>query len=582
MSGRYRHLDCIYVAASAHDGRQTRICVASIRHFYPQAVVKLLPGGTLERGLREELARYWNVGIAGIAVGNWGWGFVKLEPLFGSADERFLVLDSDTAIVGDVLATWRESTADFLVDDELQSEADTHRLYYDWRKVALVDPGARPPQFVFNTGQCFCTAGVLRREDFGLLIDWSVLPPQLRNPDLFTPSDQGVLNYVINQKAMLEGLTVDRRKIMRWPLHGMEGISDRTIVEGNAPPVIVHWAGLKAPRLGLLPGADVLRFFEQSYYAKLPFGAVLRRFRACRYWFSFKRRGLSTRARLFGRRLRSSRARTVRTPMPSELRQRMVLTIKRSLFAGRGEPYRIGGKTLRFVPGTRPVPLRYRNSENAVDRYDAMQLAWMIDNISEGDFVIDIGANYGQCTVVMAARCGASGNVIAFEPNPQARDLLRRNFDLNPSVKRAAIEPFACCDVAGGEADLYRNGNPSNSALVSLAAAESAGKVAETFRVPLTTLDAYLAARGLPEPRCVKIDTEGAEIRVLKGACNLLAGNAAIFCELHPYAWPQYGNSLDELKRLVAESGRRMRYLDRTSDLGHDATYGIVELQRVQ
>ena len=78
-------------------------------------------------------------------------------------------------------------------------------------------------------------------------------------------------------------------------------------------------------------------------------------------------------------------------------------------FADRGEPYRIGGKTLRFVPGTRPVRLRYQTAKNAVNRYDALQLAWMLNNLGEGDLAIDVGANYGQCTIVMAATCGARG-----------------------------------------------------------------------------------------------------------------------------------------------------------------------------
>lgn len=263
------------------------------------------------------------------------------------------------------------------------------------------------------------------------------------------------------------------------------------------------------------------------------------------------------------------------------MRDSFVAAVKTRLFANLGEPYRIGETVLRFVPGTRPVRLRYRTSENAVSRHDALQLAWMIDNLAEGDFVIDVGANYGQCAVVMAQRCGASGKVIAFEPNPHARALLKRNFDLNPAVKPAVIERFACSDVAREEAELYYNGNAANSALVALNAAKS-GEAGEIFAVPVTTLDAYMSENGLPEPRCVKIDTEGAEIRVLKGASCLLAGRSTIFCELHPYAWPRYGNSLDELTELVAQSGRRMRYLDGNSEVESEATYGIVQLERTK
>jgi FkbM family methyltransferase len=262
------------------------------------------------------------------------------------------------------------------------------------------------------------------------------------------------------------------------------------------------------------------------------------------------------------------------------LRHRLTLAAKAWLFSGRGEPYRIGEKRLRFVPGTRPVRLRYQTSENAVNRYDALQLSWILNNLHEGDIAIDVGANYGQCTIAMAEKCGSTGIVFAFEPNPQARVLLNRNFDLNPSVKRAVVEPFACWNSMGGEVELYHNGNTSYSALVPLSTHNRGHD--ETFRVPVTTLDSYFAQTALSDARLIKIDTEGAEIQVLQGARDLLSSRADILCELHPYAWPQFDTSLQELKDLIAKYGRRVRYLDRQSEIGNEAAYGIVVLERVQ
>lgn len=209
-------------------------------------------------------------------------------------------------------------------------------------------------------------------------------------------------------------------------------------------------------------------------------------------------------------------------------------------------------------------------------------LPWMLDNLAEGDIAIDVGANYGQCTLVMAERCGASGVVIAFEPNPYARFLLNRNFDLNPLVKRATMKSFACSDVAGTEVELYHNNNASNSALVRFCGPNQTSESFKSFSVPVTTLDTYLAQRELREPRCVKIDTEGAEIRVLQGARDLLSSSAVILCELHPFAWPLFGNSLEELKELVAGHGRRLRYLDQDCEIGDKATYGIAALERAK
>jgi hypothetical protein len=283
LSSALARLDCIYVTASARDARFTRICVASIRYFYPDVCIKLLPGSPLEEGLTEELARHWNVRLSDVAIGNWGWGFVKLEPLFGTPGERFLVVDSDTVFIGPVVGTWSASSADFLVDDEQQSESDTHRLYYDWRKVRTVDSRAREPQFVFNTGQWFGTAGILTRADFSALMDWSGMPPKIRYPELFMPGDQGVLNYIINQKVTTKGITVDRRKIMWWPGRGMNNLTAEEIIGRTAPPLIIHWAGMKRSRLGDMAGADVLRCFEVLYYSRLPHGSVQRLLASVRY-----------------------------------------------------------------------------------------------------------------------------------------------------------------------------------------------------------------------------------------------------------------------------------------------------------
>ncbi len=239
-----------------------------------------------------KLARHWAVGVADIAPGDYGWGFVKLEPLFGPAGERFLVVDSDTVFTGPVLDAFATSAADFLVDDEQQSETDTRRLYYDWRKVAAIDPLARPPQFVFNSGQWFGTAGVLMRDDFAPWVDWT-MPRRLKHPDCFMPGEPGVLNYVLNQKAALGAPRVERRRIMRWPGHGIDGITPMSIINRTAPAVVVHWAGFKAARLRALPGADVLSLFERCYHAKLPLGFIGIRLRTCRYVVASVARSLS-------------------------------------------------------------------------------------------------------------------------------------------------------------------------------------------------------------------------------------------------------------------------------------------------
>lgn len=209
--------------------------------------------------------------------------------------------------------------------------------------------------------------------------------------------------------------------------------------------------------------------------------------------------------------------------MFTNLWHQMVLRVKDIFYGRSGEPYHIRGLELRYLPGTRPVRLDHSRSSNDGVRYDALQVKLLSTALAEGDTAIDIGAHCGQYSILMAAICGWSGHVVAFEPDPVARKKLVQNLDLNPSVKRPIVENLACSDT-DGEAIFYnRNGN-SQSSLARFGAGLSGTDKSEEIRVPIITLDAYMARHHLPEPRWVKIDTEGAEVRILKGATNLLRG----------------------------------------------------------
>jgi hypothetical protein len=285
--------------------------VASVRYFYPEIAIRLLVGGRLQRGLEDELRRYWDVAIADLPRADYGWGFVKLEPLFGQPGEKFLVLDSDTVLTGQVLDIWNDFPVPFLVDDEEQSEADTKRLYYDWEKVRKIDPNARPPRFVFNSGQWFGTAGVLTRDDFAPWVEWT-MPRTLSHPEHFMPGDQGILNYVLNQKAATGGLRVERRQIMRWPGHSMEGLDAETVSKRAAAPRVVHWAGVKKARQQDMVGADLLTHFEKLYYKRLPAGEAQRLFAGYRDAWLHWLLGAQVRVKLASRKLAAVR----RAPAP--------------------------------------------------------------------------------------------------------------------------------------------------------------------------------------------------------------------------------------------------------------------------
>ena len=98
--------------------------------------------------------------------------------------------------------------------------------------------------------------------------------------------------------------------------------------------------------------------------------------------------------------------------------------------------------------------------------------------------------------------------------------------------------------------------------------------------MPVVTLDDYIADIAIPESRWVKIDTEGAEIRIRKGAAQLLQGEANVILGLHPYAWEEFGSLLAERKILAKAAGREGRYLDHPTEIGDNAFFGALAINR--
>jgi hypothetical protein len=288
-------VDCVYIAACARDARLARICVASIRYFYPDVPIRLLAAQPLQSGLAEEL-RPWGVELVDLPEGDYGWGFVQLEPLFGKPGERFLVLDVDTVITGPVLDLW-QSDSHFLVDNEELPDADSKRLYYDWEMLWKVDPDIQSAKIAFNSGQWFGTAGLLSRDEFDPWLEWT-MPRQLRYPEHFMGGEQGVMNCVLLKKEVFDGIRIERRLLMRWPGISMDQLDPESVAKRIAPPLIVHWAGMKKARVGAMVGGDLLLFFERYYYDRMAGGKFRQFFATCRHFFIQWRHFFSVRAKL--------------------------------------------------------------------------------------------------------------------------------------------------------------------------------------------------------------------------------------------------------------------------------------------
>jgi FkbM family methyltransferase len=246
---------------------------------------------------------------------------------------------------------------------------------------------------------------------------------------------------------------------------------------------------------------------------------------------------------------------------------------KRILWGRSGEPYDLLDQQLRFVVGTRPVRTKYRNSSNMVNRYDALQIEWLIQNIQPGAICIDVGGHTGECAIIMAALAKKTGQVVTFEPDPAARRVLQRNIQLNPEIGPISVESYAISDCVG-DAQLFNGKGNANSALAAVGSVTNAHPIT----IKTMTLDTFLSANAFSPPNVVKIDIEGAEIHALRGARALLRSAADILVELHPYAWGDYGVCFGDFLDVIQAGGREAVYLDEQSPVIREPRYGTVRL----
>jgi FkbM family methyltransferase len=212
---------------------------------------------------------------------------------------------------------------------------------------------------------------------------------------------------------------------------------------------------------------------------------------------------------------------------------------------------RLGRWALRLVPdlpwtvriaGIGPFRIRLRRNRSYWLRdpleSESFPFSMLRQLVRSGDVVYDAGANLGLYSRYLVSALGAR-RVIAFEPVAENRDLLARNLALGGVTSQVTVLPLALSDEDGtaefqiddmqsvsGTLSRVTGGKPSqgrkNLGLGPLAA-----------EVACRRLDS-LVAEGLERPDVIKIDIEGAEALLLRGAERLLRESGPrLLIELH-------------------------------------------------
>lgn len=159
------------------------------------------------------------------------------------------------------------------------------------------------------------------------------------------------------------------------------------------------------------------------------------------------------------------------------------------------------------------------------------------DYLKQGDVVWDIGANLGLFAFPASHAVGKKGQVVAFEPDPFNAYL----FSKSVAQKKTVSSPIDLLTIAVGEKNSIQSFWISHysRALNHLESAPPKSEFADPSGLPrskqtVLTISIDWLTKHFPSPNLIKIDVEGAEVSLLKGAVELLRSNTPpiFICEV--------------------------------------------------
>lgn len=185
-----------------------------------------------------------------------------------------------------------------------------------------------------------------------------------------------------------------------------------------------------------------------------------------------------------------------------------------------------GGRILLDVTESKMMLAR------ALGRYEVPKHDAIESLLKPGQVFVDVGVNKGDFTLLAAKLVGAGGAVLSFEPEAENCKWIRQSIELN-GYKNARLFELALSD-ENGSAQLFIGKKSGWHTLLPNQKNADQGAVT----VKTQTLDSLLSEQDFTRPiDMMKIDVEGAEVKVLRGARKTIAGspNLIMFLDIHPH-----------------------------------------------
>lgn len=215
-------------------------------------------------------------------------------------------------------------------------------------------------------------------------------------------------------------------------------------------------------------------------------------------------------------------------------------------------PYYPEGKTIvRKLLGF-PVKLKFRTN-TVIGRYlyyrrmyEEGVILRLSKLIKTGMTFIDIGANIGLYSVIVAYLVGKEGKVIAVEPQSDLCDLFQENMRIN-NLTNVILKPIAL-GAHSGKGEIFQV-SATNVGAATLKIKNTEDYFGTPVKVSVQSLDQVLKELNISAVHGLKIDTEGAELEILKGFRHWLANKppSFLFVECIDSNLNRFGHNAEEL-----------------------------------
>lgn len=194
-----------------------------------------------------------------------------------------------------------------------------------------------------------------------------------------------------------------------------------------------------------------------------------------------------------------------------------------------------------------------------LDGYSDRALAVLLDAyLHLGMVYVDVGAHFGQFVLLASRRVGANGRVHAFEPASATYEQLQENIRLNGFVnivanlnavyEKSGVLDLHVCEPGLGEFNTL--GRPS----------KRGGAIICDESVTAVTIDEYVSFHKISRVDLMKIDVEGAELHVLRGAESLLQrpDAPALIVEFNANNFASMGYGVPDIREKLRSLGYRL------------------------